>query len=385
MTSDAVPGVPLERRRACAALSRAVGLDDPDFRRVYPRLTPEEIWSRLVAGEGLPERLLGATRHAVATADPDRDLDAAAALGARLVCPGDPEWPFPVEELAERRPVALWVRGPGSLGEASARSVAIVGSRAATPYGNQVATELAVDLAGRGWATVSGGAYGIDAAAHRGSLAAGMPTIAVLACGVDVFYPSGNRTLFERVAEGGFLVSEWPPGMSPTRLRFLWRNRVIAALGRGTVAVEMGYRSGARRTCTEAAGLGRHVMAVPGPVTSAVSVGCHDAIRRREAELVTRAGDVLELVAPLGEAPASEPPAGRASRRDRLSTVSRKVLDALDPFEFMTPDQVAAVSHQRPEGMTELLDALCEHDLAVCSEGRYRLGPTALEDVHRSA
>ena len=384
MTSDAPPAASPERRLACAALSRAVALDDGQFRSLYPRLTPEEVWARLVAGDGVPERLRDATRRAVAAADPARDLDAIAALGGRLVCPGDAEWPAALDDLGGRAPVALWVRGAGSLTEATARSVAIVGSRAATPYGNQVAAELAVELGDRGWSTVSGGAYGIDAAAHRGSLAAGAPTVAVLACGVDVSYPSGNRRLFEEIAGVGLLVSEWAPGASPTRLRFLWRNRVIAALARGTVVVEMGHRSGARRTCTEAAALGRHVMAVPGPVTSAVSVGCHALLRAREAECVTSAREVLELVSRLGDELPAEPESP-AARRDRLSRDAQRVLDALDPVEFLSVEQVAVTGHHDPATLEVLLEALCEHDLVVCSDGRYRLGPAAFEDVRRGA
>jgi DNA processing protein len=372
-----------ERRLACAALSRAVALDDAAFRTLYPRLVPEEVWARLVAGD-VPPDLRAATRRAVTGADPQRDLDAVAALGGRLVCPGDAEWPEQLDDLGVRRPLALWVRGPASLHDLTRRAIAVVGSRAATPYGNQVAAELAVELGDRGWSTVSGGAYGVDAAAHRGALAAGAPTAAVLACGVDVSYPSGNRRLFDDIAGSGLLVSEWPPGASPTRLRFLWRNRVIAALGRGTVVVEMGHRSGARRTCTEAARLGRYVMAMPGPVTSAVSVGCHALLRAREAELVTSAREVLELVSPLGEG--TEPDAEAASTtRDRLSHAAKRVLDALDPLEFLTPEQVGAESQQDPATLDVLLEALCEHDLVVCSGGRYRLGPAALEDARRSA
>jgi DNA processing protein len=387
MTCEPVPALvaeaPPERRLACAALTRAVGVDDREFRKVFPRLPPEEIWERLVAGSGLPPGLVAATRRTVAAADPLRDLDAAAERGIRLVCPGDAEWPAEVDDLGDARPVALWARGPLPLAPAVARSVAIVGSRAATPYGNQDAAERAVELGDRGWSVVSGGAYGIDAAAHRGALAAGAPTVVVLACGPDVSYPSGNRGLFEEVASSGLLVSEWPSGASPTRLRFLWRNRVIAALTRGTVVVEMGHRSGARRTVTEALRLGRHVMAVPGPVSSAVSVGCHALLRTREAECVTSARDVLELVARLGELPPD--PVGAVRVRDRLSLEAQRILDALDPLEFLTPDEVAAESHLDPGELDALFEALCEHDLAVCSAGRYRLGPAALEGVRRSA
>lgn len=370
-----------ERRLACAALSRAVTVDDRDFRAVYPRLPPEEVWARLVAGADLPEGLVASTRRAVAAADPERDLENAERLGARLVCPGDAEWPPLLDDLGERTPVAFWARGPASLTEATTYAVSIVGSRAATPYGNEVAAELAVELGDRGWSTVSGGAYGIDAAAHRGSLAAGALTVAVLACGVDVSYPSGNRRLFEEIAAESLLVSEWPPGASPTRLRFLWRNRVIAALGRGTVVVEMGYRSGARRTCTEAARLGRYVMAVPGPVTSPVSVGCHGLLRTREAECVTSARDVLELVSRVGDvAPEPETP---STARDRLGRDAQRLLDALDPLEFLGPDQIATECQLDPATVDVVLEALVEHDLVVCHAGRYRLGPAALEGVRR--
>lgn len=385
MTCDPAPPPPApasasdERRIACAALSRAVALDDTEFRALYPRLTPEEVWARVRDGD-VPESLRGATRGAVKAANPRRDLDALAAVDGRLVCPGDDEWPDALDDLGDRRPVCLWARGPGRLDDVATRSVAIVGSRAATSYGNEVATELAVDLSDRGWATVSGGAYGIDAAAHRGALAAGATTVAALACGIDVSYPSGNRGLFAKIAETGVLVSEWPLGSSPTRLRFLWRNRVIAALSRGTVVVEMGHRSGARRTCTEAARLGRYVMAMPGPVTSAVSVGCHALVRSREAELVTSVRDVLELVSRLGDELPPEP-SSPAGVRDRLGQDAKRVLDALDPVEYLAPDEVAIASQLDPADLDLLLDALCEHELAVCSQGRYRLGPAALEDV----
>ena len=373
MTSDAVPAsASLARRLACAALSRAVPLDDDEFRSLYPRYTPEEVWDRLVTGD-VPDRLRDSTRAAVAAADPQRDLDAIDALGGRLVCPGDAEWPAQLDDLGDRKPIALWVRGPVSLRDVTAQAVAVVGSRAATPYGNQVAAELTVDLGDRGWSSVSGGAYGIDTAAHRGSLAAGAVTVAVLACGVDVTYPSGIRRVFDDIVETGLLVSEWAPGAMPTRLRFLWRNRVIAALGRGTVVVEMGRRSGARRTCTEAARLARPVMAVPGPVTSAVSVGCHALLREHQAECVTSAADVLALVTREDEPSAASPPV-----RNRLFREAHRVLDALDPVEFLSIGRLADATGQDPAALAVLLDALREHELAESADDRYRLGPAAL-------
>ena len=169
----------------------------------------------------------------------------------------------------------MWLAGGGDLAELAAQSVAVVGSRASTPYGDTVAAELAAELSESGRSVLSGGAYGIDAAAHRGCLAGRTPTVAVLAGGLDQPYPSGHRPLFDRIAERGVLVSELAPGEHPTRVRFLARNRLIAALTPGTVLVEAAARSGARNTVTWANVLGRIVMAVPGPVTSATSVTPH--------------------------------------------------------------------------------------------------------------
>jgi len=191
---------------------------------------------------------------------------------------------------------------------------------------------------------VSGGAYGIDAAAHRGALAAAGTTIAVLACGVDYPYPAGHAGLFAAIAAAGLVVSEWPPGRHPARMRFLVRNRTIAALACGTVIVEAGERSGALNTARHAADLGKPLMAVPGPVTSAQSAGCHRIIREWGATCVTRAADIIELLSPLnasdalapggGLEPASSPVSGppgpdSAPSRDDLDSESARVLDAL--------------------------------------------------------
>jgi DNA processing protein len=221
--------------------------------------------------------------------------------GIRLICPGDPEWPSGLDDLGQAKPYALWLRGSGDLAFGTARSISIVGSRAASGYGVHVAGEMAADLAERDWLIVSGGAYGIDAAAHRGALVNGGSTIAVLACGVDKPYPAGHDSLFASVADGGLVISEWPPGSRPTRYRFLVRNRVIAALTRGTVVVEAGERSGALNTARHAAELARPLMAVPGPVTSAQSQGCHLIIRDWGGTLVTGARDVTEQLAPMSE------------------------------------------------------------------------------------
>ncbi|MGW4591954.1 DNA-processing protein DprA [Amycolatopsis thermoflava] len=234
------------------------------------------------------------------------DLDAAAEAGIRLITPEDDEWPsaalhhvtaaFPAENDVTP-PLALWARGSGDLGHLTAAAITITGSRAATAYGEHVAGELAQDLGHHGHTVISGGAYGVDAAAHRGALSAGAPTVAVLACGVDVGYPAGNVTLLGRIAHrGGLVISEYPPGTPPARHRFLTRNRLLAALAAGVVVVEAGPRSGVRTTALLAGGLGRAVMAVPGPVTSAMSTVCHELIRHGGATLVTSSGDVLGVL-----------------------------------------------------------------------------------------
>ena len=208
-----------------------------------------------------------------------RRLAALQEAGLRLIMPGHCEWPTQLDDLGDTRPLVLWARGGADLRLTCVNSVAIVGSRAATGYGQHVAIELAATLAERGTAVISGGAYGIDASAHRGALAADGATVAVLAGGLDFGYPRGHGELFATIAANGVLVSECPPDRGPTRPGFLIRNRIIAALTRGTVVVEAALRSGALNTARHARDLCRPVMAVPGPVTSEQSAGCHELIR----------------------------------------------------------------------------------------------------------
>ena len=258
--------------------------------------------------------------------------------GIRLLCPGDPEWPGQLADLGDDQPYALWLRGQADLRFSCLRSVAIVGSRAATAYGSYVAAEFAASVAARGLTVVSGGAFGIDAAAHRGALGADGVTVAVLACGVDVPYPTAHAELFDAIAAQGVLVSEWPPGRHVSRLRFLVRNRVIAALATGTLVVEAAQRSGAVNTARHARDLRRRLMAVPGPITSDLSAGCHQVLRDWQGTLVTSAAEVVEHLSPVGE-PATEPGtvvqlAGRrqappAFPRDLLDLESARVLDAM--------------------------------------------------------
>ncbi|WP_173055902.1 DNA-processing protein DprA [Phytohabitans houttuyneae] len=320
---------------------------------------PVRALERLVEGDVPDEQLRGAAAARMVAGDPrkvaEAALDRAERLGARIVIPEDDEWPQPVRDLtrllgrpAKDRidrdvapPLCLWVRGVPRLDEALTRSVAVVGARASTHYGEHVATTLAFELAEREWTVVSGGAHGIDAAAHRGALNAGGLTVAVLACGVDKPYPSGNTGLFDRIADGGLLISEWPPGTVPVRHRFLIRNRVIAAATRGTVVVEASARSGASQTLRRAIALDRRPMVVPGPVTSAMSVGCHGLIRDYpEVRLVAGVDHVLEEVGRIGEL--APRPRGPERPHDGLDIESAMVLESVPRRGSAGPDELAA-------------------------------------------
>ena len=195
--------------------------------------------------------------------------------GIRFVIPTDDEWPIQLNDLDTETPIGLWLRGDGGLAETVQNSIAVVGARACTTYGERVASELGTLASDHGDTVVSGAAFGIDAAAHRGALSAGGTTVAVLACGVDVAYPSAHQGLLDRIAQNGLVISEMPPGATPRKQYFLVRNRIIAALSKQTVVVEAALRSGALSTAHWAGDLGRTVWGVPGPITSASSAGVH--------------------------------------------------------------------------------------------------------------
>ncbi|ANP49756.1 DNA processing protein [Streptomyces griseochromogenes] len=279
-------------------------------------------------------------------AEPERDLRVARAAGMRFVCPGDAEWPRQLDDLGDGRPTGLWVRGVPSLRMWALRSVAVVGARACTEYGAHTAGSLASGLAERGWVVVSGGAYGIDGAAHRGALAAGGATVAVLACGVDRPYPRGHTALINRIAAQGLVVGELPPGDHPTPSRFILRNRVIAALTRGTVVVEAACRSGSLVTARAAQRLGRFTMGVPGPVTSSLSGGVHELLRG-EAALVTDAAEVIELVGDMGEL--APPRRGPVLPRDLLEPAARAVLAALPGNRAASAGEIARGARTTPD------------------------------------
>ena len=235
--------------------------------------------------------------------------------------PGDAHWPVSVDALGDHAPYVLWAKGATSfLATRQEARVTITGSRASTSYGDHVAGELAHDASHAEQIVVSGGAYGIDGAAHRSALGGGGQTIAVMAGGPDGLYPAGHRDMLERVADVGLLMSEMPPGSAPTRHRFLARGRLLAALSSATVIVEAGARSGALNVAREAHALGRGVGAVPGPVTSAASAGTHLLLIEGTATLVTGHHDLAALTSDRHQNPA---------RTQHLSS-GRHDLDALD-------------------------------------------------------
>jgi DNA processing protein len=307
------------------------------------------------------------------------DLALIAQRGGRLVIPEDDEWPrWPFVALDQhgrrcggREPLALWVRGPHDLAEATDKAVAIVGSRAASGYGEHVAAEFGYGLAGVGVTVVSGAAYGIDGAAHRGALGTGGLTVAVLACGADIAYPAGHQGLLGKVAREGLIVSEYPPGVRPARHRFLTRNRLIAALGLGTVVVEAGRRSGAKNTAAITLALGRPLMVVPGPVTSVSSVGCHELLRDGQAVSVSSVAEIVESVGRFGEDLATEP----AEKESALGAPQGEAMRVYEALEMRcgVSDEVVSVESGVPlERVRALLPELELAGLAVAVDGGWQ-------------
>lgn len=366
-----------DERLARAALCYVQRPGDPRLHRAIDEEGAVALWRQL-SGD------LGA-RPYLAEVDPQVDLARFAEIGGRLVCPGDDEWPDSLGvlrtcgggPLEAREPFALWVRGAGNLAALCESSVSIVGARASSDYGNYVAGELAGDLAGRGWCIVSGGAYGIDAAAHRGALVVGGTTIAVLAGGADVAYPRAHDALFSRIAQTGCVISEEPPGQSARRERFLSRNRLIAALGKATVLVEAGTRSGALNTARHAQRMLRDLLAVPGPVTSAMSRGCHDQLREGYARLVTCAADVIEEIGPIQD---RQPAFGLATARDGLTRAARVVLDGFPADSSVSPADLSFATGVPIAQVVEELESLLAADMIELTGSGFRLTRRARDD-----
>jgi len=367
-TPEPVPagGSPQRDRLARLALNQAVEPADPYIGRLLEHHSPAEVLAAIHADQladldpdparrdRLADRCAG-FRLRLEPGRVEAGLAAADAVDARFVVPGEPDWPTQLDDLGEQRPIGLWSisathadagtstetgRGTGKAtgAGAGAEVLSIVGARACTGYGSYIAGALGADLASAGITVVSGAALGIDAASHRGALAVGGPTVAVLACGIDRAYPRAHEVLLRAIGERGAVLSELPPGASPTRFRFLHRNRIIAALGAGTVVVEAARRSGSLVTARLAAELGRVVMTVPGPVTSDQSAGTHELIRDG-ATLVTEAGQVREACASLTAASllASEP-AARGGPTAAVEQQRPKEPESVDPIEEMVAE-----------------------------------------------
>ena len=326
-------------------------------------------------------------------------LNALYRRGGGILVPEDSVWPDPLRDLGAGEPIALWFRLAASEAEPyreaasrlprPGRSIAIVGSREMTDYGGRAAWEAANELAGHGVCVVSGGAYGIDAAAHRGALAAGQTettaTVAVLAGGVDRLYPAGNERLLLQVLESGIVLSEMAPGSAPTRHRFLQRNRIIAALTAATVVVEARARSGALATANHAFEIGRPVGAVPGSICSASSAGCHQLLRQSPAQLVTDAAEIMELVADEVTGTVSRDidqpmlnTSGQADDRrsavDGLNDVERRIYDALP---VRSPTSVGKLSEVAGLPIPQILSGLTRlqrKHLARAANGKWGRG-----------
>jgi DNA processing protein len=363
--------------RAWAYLSRVAEPPCPEVAVLVERVGPVEAADRVRRGLVDDE----VARNTDARREIDRaaeDLELLARRGGRLIVPGDDEWPvlaFRAFQGAGSRPrggppMVLWALGPARLDEVAQRAAAVVGTRASTIYGDQVAGDLATGLAERDVAVVSGGAYGIDGAAHRGALGADGITVAVLAGGIDIPYPAGHSALLHRIGQHGLLFTEYPPGVRPARHRFLTRNRLVAAVAGAAVVVEAGLRSGAANTAAWAGALGRVVAAVPGPVTSSASAGCH-ALLRNGAELVTRADDVVELVGRIGELAAEEP--RPSTPLDGLSPAERQVYEALPGRGAATIDEIAVAAGLVPERVLGPLALLELAGLAERRDSRWRI------------
>jgi DNA processing protein len=375
---DPSTGVDEQERAARAALTAVVEPGRPALAAVLAAVPAVDVVARLRAGE---PRLDPDGRLARLLADVDGAavLAAARARGMEFVVPGEPSWPLGLACLARTLrdgrgglPVGLWLRGEPSLLD-PARPVGVVGSRAATAYGLGVATDWAAELAGAGAVVLSGAAYGIDAAAHRGALAVGRPTVAVLAGGLDLPYPRGNAGLIDRIAEHGLLVSECAPGSGVNRSRFLLRNRLIAALSHVVLVVEAGRRSGALSTAAWAEALLRPVAAVPGPVTSSLSLGTHHLIREQRAVLVSRPDEVSELLADYGDLPEPVPaPVGVLDGLGEVPATVREAMPARGPISLA--ELLAATGLALPEVLAAL-DVLVARGLVEGAGESWRLRP----------
>ena len=301
-------------------------------------------------GKALATRRLRWNRRMERTLNAEAHM--AATCGAWLVTPADPLWPPQLNDLGPARPYGLWCRGDSRhlLDLASAPSVALVGSRDPSIYGTEATTHLAAELARRGYTVISGGAMGIDIAAHRAALTqqgSDLPTIAFMAGGLDRLYPAQNSDALNMIVDRGLIMSEVSVGNTPTRWRFLERNRLIAALARHTIVVEARWRSGALNTARHAMEIGRTLWAVPGQINSPNSVGTNRLLRDGLAQTLTEAADILEYDAAAGfelgtEHESEWDRAASSSALDELTERQGRVWDDLSPRSYRGVDEIAA-------------------------------------------
>ncbi len=383
-----------ERRKAWAYLSRV--LEGPS-RNLQALLSagrePEAIAVGIKQREAWLGPVLAETESRYTWDCAAEDLALVEKLGGRMISPDDPDWPVEALESAfgfaasgtsehirsyqadAVAPHVLWVRG-ANLRQLTAQAVSVVGTRAASQYGLQATRLICGGLIDRGWTVISGGALGIDTAVHTEALNRKGATIVVQACGLDRTYPARNTTMLQAIAarDNGVVVTEYPPGLAPHRHRFLTRNRLVAALGQGTVVVEAAWRSGALNTLSWAAGCGRVAMAVPGPITTPGSLGCHERIRNGEAVMVCSADEVRELVSKFGEVDvgAQYELEFAADVVQRLSRNELRVFDALENDIAVTAEVVSAESGLPIKLVVHLLVELMQRGLVVRVGGSWK-------------
>jgi len=355
-----------QERLARMGLAAANDAGDLNFVKLLRKEGACELWDYLRSGKGKTTIARRAARVDVDLLQRRTDE-----IGARFLIPGDEQWPRRVDDLAWSdpvggvggEPVGLWVCGPVDL-SVLGKPVAMIGSRASTSYGEHVAADWAVGIAEKGCAIISGGAYGIDACSHRGAMAAGGTTVAVMAGGLAHFYPPGNSSLLESVRKSGGVVSEYPPDHPPSRSRFLVRNRLIAALSSATVIIEGAVRSGAQNTVNWALSLERPVLAAPGPVTSAMSATPHRLIRSGEAILATCPDDVLAVLGPI-DSTIPDYPRDPSTVFDRLTDSQKKVYEFLPARRSMSVDELSILTGESIPSLLICLSHLSAANLAV--------------------
>ena len=307
---------------------------------------------------------------------PDQALDYITSLGGHFIIPEDDHWPVALAELASTEPIGLWTLGEAAIPPVE-HVVGVVGSREATSYGDAATAMVATKARSMGLTVLSGGAYGIDAQAHRAALGSSEPsvaTVAVLAGGLDRFYPAGNVELLHQIAAEGLIVSEMPPGMRPNRYRFLNRNRLIAALSNATIVVEARYRSGALNTANHAHDLGRSVGAVPGPINVPTSAGCHRLIKETPTMLIDDPADLETIFDTFTATPTAQHMLGHERAYDTLTTEEMLVFDALPVRGRTTVEHLCGITGLFVPRITGILAKLSRENLVERNEQGWRKG-----------